>query len=151
MTPQLLMDKNLNETTAPGTTRQLHPHTKPQSLHPGGPDIPQARRTSAEICAEKERKEAKKAVDVVKTKAARARVDDLCEALHREQAESVLPAGPKKAGTTKKGSKRNPKTHHKVSKLNAGSASKSTVQSPAVRFTTVYTLFQPFLSTMATP
>ena len=125
------MDKNLNETTVPGTTRQLRPRTKPQSLHPGEPDIPQAQQTSAEICAEKEGKEAKKAVDVVKTKAARARVDNLREALHREQVESVLPAGPKKAGTTKKGSKRNPKTNRKVSKPNAGLASKSTVQSPA--------------------
>jgi hypothetical protein len=125
------MDENPNETTAPGTTRQLRPRTKPQSLHPGGPDIPQARRTSAQVRAEKERKEDKKAMDVVKTKAARVRVDELREALHCEQAESVLPAAPKKVGTTKKGGKRNPKTNRKASKPKASLASKETVQSPA--------------------
>ena len=76
---------------------------KPQNLNPGALDMPQSHQTSAEVCAEKEKKASKKEAAAVKTKAAKARVDKIKEVLRREQAEVDTPPEPaKKVGGQKK-------------------------------------------------
>lgn len=94
------------DTTPPATdnvqVRKLR-QRKPQNLNPGAADMPQPRRTSAEVRAEKEKKALKKEAAAVKTKAAKARVDEIKEALRREQAEANTPVEPaKKVGGRKK-------------------------------------------------
>ena len=76
----------------PTLTKVLRPR-KAKNLNPGTPDLPKARRTTAEVRAQKEKKEAKKEASATKTKAAKARVDGLREALRREQVDSN-PHGP---------------------------------------------------------
>lgn len=64
-----------------------------KNLTPGTPDLPRPRRTSAQVHAEKERKEVKKKASATKTKAAKARVDGLREALRREQVDPKTSSG----------------------------------------------------------
>lgn len=109
-------------------TRQLRPR-KPQNLTPGAPDLPQVRRTSAEVRAEKEKNEARKEAGAVKTKAARARVEGIKEVLRREEAEIDLPA----KGTTQRRSKNAPKTNNRGSKLKAKSNTASLTTEATVR------------------
>lgn len=81
---------------------------KPQNLAPGTPDMPQQRRTSAEVRAEKEKKESKKEAAAVKTKAAKARVEEIREALRQEQAEVNTPVeGPVKKVQAGRSQKKN--------------------------------------------
>jgi len=61
---------------------------KAQNLQPGAPDVPKSRRSSAEVRADKKKKEAVKEAAAVKTKAARARVEEARRVLCLEQAES---------------------------------------------------------------
>ena len=85
----------------PTLKKVLRPR-KPSGLTLGAPDLPRSWRTSAEVRAEKERKKAEKEASVVKTKVAKARVNELHEALYREHTDDDQcgpKTGSKKAGT----------------------------------------------------
>ena len=87
------------------TLNQVLRPRKLKNLTPGAPDLPQPRRTSAQVRAEKQRKEAEKEASATKTKAAKARVNGLREALHREQVDPKTSSreagtGPRKARPT---------------------------------------------------
>lgn len=113
--------------------RQLR-QRKPQNLTPGAPDLPRVRRTSAEVRAEKEKKEAKREAAGVKTKAAKARVEGVKEALRREQAAEIDPlAEPaKKVGATQVQRKSAPKTKSRGSKSKAKSRTASSIMEATV-------------------
>jgi len=123
-------------------TRQLR-QRKPQNLTPGAPDLPRVRRTSAEVRAEKEKKEAKKEAAGVKTKAAKARVEGMKEALRREQAAEIDPqAEPaKKVGATQGQRKSAPKTKSRGSKSKAKSRTTSSMMEATVSDNVVSILY----------
>ena len=115
---------------------------KPKNLTPGAPDLPQPRRTSAEVRAEKERKEAEKEATAVKTKAAKARVEGIKAALRHERAEvNMLAESAKKARPTRGQGKNTPQTSSRGSEPVAGpepetiaSAAEMAVKDTAVSF-----------------
>lgn len=77
-----------------------------QNLHPGMSDTPKPQHSSAKVHADKQKKEAAKEAATVKTKAARARVEQIHGEMHMEfeQVKSnpagMLVKGSKKAGGT---------------------------------------------------
>ena len=105
---------------------------KPKNLTPGAPDLPQPRQTSAEVRAEKERKEAEKEATAVKTKAAKARVEEIKAALRRECAEvNALAESAKKARPTQGRGKNTPQTSSQGSKPMANPEPETTAASAA--------------------
>ena len=87
-------------TTEPTLKKVLCPQ-KPKGLAPGTPDLPWSQRTSTEVRAKKDRKEAEKQASVMKTKAAKSQVNELRKAIHQEQIDSDphgLKTGSKKVG-----------------------------------------------------
>ena len=75
---------NTPTAATPTLTKVLHPR-KPNNLNPGTPDLPHLQRSSAEVRAEKKRKEVEKEASATKKKAAKAQVNGLRKALHQEQ------------------------------------------------------------------
>jgi hypothetical protein len=111
-------------TNAPTLTAVLCPQ-KLKGLQPGGPDLPCPQRSSAEVRAEKEKKDVAKETSAAMTKVAKAKVAEFHEAARREQADSSLD-GPKtsKKKKVEKGqgqTKKTPKAIATVSKPNAKS------------------------------
>jgi len=78
---------------------------KVQNLQPGAPDVPKSRRSSAEVRADKKRKEAVKEAAALKSKIARARVEEVREATRLEQVENDSREQPVK-GSNKMGATR---------------------------------------------
>ena len=73
---------NTPTAATPTLTKVLHPQ-KPKNLNPGTPDLLQSWWSSVEVRANKKKKEVGKEVSVANTKAAKARVNALRDALHR--------------------------------------------------------------------